>query len=261
MPWSEIRTNGWRQGNFLNESCTPNILTQCNQDCHADSRLILLSHDCDIVHNGNSEPNVEVCIAEPLLAGPNGNYTHGKNPRILHLDIDHPDTPAHFEIHASKRFWIDRKALIDFTPDENLILKDSELDILVNWVAAKFNRAAFPDSFNKRLETSRKDIHKIAKKSGRHLSGVYFALSTLEELNDGEQYSLMMLGLMEPDKYSDQDLRNRCSEAITKISTKINSCIGIEVEDYQVRSEDEISLHEISQFARFPFDYLSFRLV
>lgn len=259
MPWSAIRTNGWRQGNFLNESCTPEVLEQCGQSYHPNSRLILLSHDCDIVYKGNSEPNAEVCVAEPLDGDLDGNYTHGKNPRILHIGVGLPDTPRHFEIHASKRLWIDRKILLDHTPDDLLTLGEKELDTLIGWVVNKFNRAAFPDTFNERLGSSLKDIQKVAKKDGGNLSGIYLALSTFDELDDGQDYQVLLVGLMEPDRFSIQELRTACVDAMSKISTKIDGCSGIGVEDYEVRSEDAISLHDFRQLARFPLDYLTYR--
>lgn len=259
MPWSAIRTNGWRRGNFLNESCTPEVLEQCGQSHHPNSRLVLLSHDCDIVHNRNSEPNTEVCVAEPLEGDLNGNYTHGKSPRILHIGIDLPDTSRHFEIHASKRFWIDRSLLREHTPDDLLKFDGKNLDILIDWITYKYNRAAFPDAFNDRLGPSLKDIQKVAKRSGDNLSAVYLALSPNEELDGDQDYQVHLVGLMEPDQFSIQELRLACAEAIREISTKIHGCNGINVEDYEIRSTDGITLHEIGQFARFSFDYLTHR--
>jgi len=48
--------------------------------------LILLSHDCDIVHHDlTREPSAEF-ITMRRAGAPDGNLTHGKNPRRLHMD-------------------------------------------------------------------------------------------------------------------------------------------------------------------------------
>jgi hypothetical protein len=65
MDVPSIVGHGWRQGSLFTLEASQALLGE--KRTHADSRLILASQDCDIVHRGNGEPFVDTFEAKPIL--------------------------------------------------------------------------------------------------------------------------------------------------------------------------------------------------
>jgi hypothetical protein len=66
MDVPSIVGHGWRQGSLFTLEASQALLGE--KRTHANSRLILASQDCDIVHRGNGEPFVDTFEAKPILA-------------------------------------------------------------------------------------------------------------------------------------------------------------------------------------------------
>jgi hypothetical protein len=89
-----IQNLGWRQGSvFKLAASTPIIqahrwhIAVHEFSIPDDARLILVSHDCDVVHPGPHEPRIEVCPAVRVNAL-SGNFTGTRNPRRLHIELE-----------------------------------------------------------------------------------------------------------------------------------------------------------------------------
>jgi hypothetical protein len=65
MDVPSIVRHGWRQGSLFTLEASQALLGE--KRTHANSRLILASQDCDIVHRGNGEPFVDTFEAKPIL--------------------------------------------------------------------------------------------------------------------------------------------------------------------------------------------------
>ena len=63
MPFdvATIRGAGWRQGSVFTAESSRELLG--NGNWVDNTRLILASQDCDILHQGNGEPNVDAFVA------------------------------------------------------------------------------------------------------------------------------------------------------------------------------------------------------
>ncbi|MGL5058541.1 MAG: hypothetical protein ACRC62_01070, partial [Microcoleus sp.] len=98
MPWS--RNTRWRQGSVL---ARKDFQVVGLTDMPDAALAIAISHDCDIANdNLDAEPAVEFIFAR-ILEQSNGNYTHGKNPRVLHLDYTDGEKLVSLELLSSKR--------------------------------------------------------------------------------------------------------------------------------------------------------------
>lgn len=144
--------------------------------------VVIVSHDCDILQSPDTEPNVEVLYGCPIEI-PDGNFTHAKNPRKLHLPFTTAGRELMVELLATEKFALSKEALVNFEPDRDYSLPWEQLSTLQRWLAARYRRAAFPDAFEKRLDTTgMKDrLTKIFASLGEHIHAVFF------DVDDGEE--------------------------------------------------------------------------
>ncbi len=114
MSWS--RNISWRQGSVL----APRDFQAVGLTNETNANLaIAISHDCDIANdNLDAEPAVEFIFAR-IIKPHNGNYTYGKNPRILHLDYTHDGKQVFLELLASKKVRVQKNVIESIQPDEN----------------------------------------------------------------------------------------------------------------------------------------------
>ena len=84
MDVPSIVGHGWRQGSLFTLEASQALLGE--KRTHANSRLILASQDCDIVHRGNGEPFVDTFEAKPIPALV-PTESRARNARHLHLPL------------------------------------------------------------------------------------------------------------------------------------------------------------------------------
>ena len=131
---------------------------------------------------------------------------------------------------------------------------------MVAWLTNRYIRRAFPDAFNERLRTHRKDIERPLKSGGDHLNAIYLVIED-EELPAGVPYQLVVRGTMLDDDYGVVERRTRAQVAFDGLVAALNACDGVEVLDDALVSEAEISLHEIRLMKRWSvYDSLSLRV-
>ena len=250
-----IRTNGWRQGSVFSVEDTAALV----ENPLAKSRLILVSHDCDLAHRGEHEPHIELCTAEFLEDGIDGNYRWARHPRRIDVQIEINGAQIPFCIHAAKRHQLDRSMLQDYQPDDTAILSEAELTRLTIWLAKRYTRAALPDAFNLRIQPAQDRVRRILRRNGKHLSSLLVSLKPLAELTDGEPYDLNLVGLMRHEHYENIELREQLTVVVNQVSGAIEHCDGINVLDTDLLSESEFTLHNLRYFIELTLDDLSLR--
>src|SRR5690606_2692205 len=80
-------------------------------------------------------------------------------------------------------------------------LLDADKASFVSWLAARYDRPALPNGFNKLL--GNKKARRLIARLNKNVSGVYVQLDPLRELVDGESYSLNILCLVAPNRESE----------------------------------------------------------
>lgn len=160
-------------------------------------RVIVITHDCDLAHDG--EPFVEVIVAEVVPVA-DANFSYAKHPRRLHLVFERSDGTVlvlHLQ-HVDRR----RVPADDFVrhavQDDSVRLTDHEKRTFKQWLAARYGRPAFPHAFEARLRKSagkrtvERQIAKILEPEAKHLLGLFFDLGEQRGLEaaDGEAYVL-----------------------------------------------------------------------
>lgn len=176
------RSTPWRQGSVLD----PQLLHGVRRDEAAHIRMdqigVVVSHDCDLAASPTIEPFVEI-VPGRLLIKLDGNFTHAKDARRLHLCVKRRDSEeqSYLELVAKDKVQIRKDELADMTPSTEFILERRELDILRRWLAARYRRHAFSDAFERRFDKVEEKLREILKKSNEHLRAILF---DFEEVTD-----------------------------------------------------------------------------
>lgn len=176
------RDTPWRQGHLLGKDAIADIslLHPTGLD---DTVVIVASHDCDLTQNPQLEPVVEVIIGQ-VVARPDGNFTHAKNPRKLHLEVT---GACGFwgEFVAKDKVHADKLALNRFGPRPDVKLTAESHAIFQMWLASRYRRSAFSDQFERRLTCKEhkldERITRAVKPHGDLIAGVFF------DVDDGEE--------------------------------------------------------------------------
>lgn len=192
-----VRQTPWRQGSLLSgESAVALGLLQKDE---ADRRvLIAVSHDCDIANsNLHAEPTVEFVIGE-IVEKIDGSYTRAKNARILHLAFETPKGKKAVSFSIRGRKDVDKTALSDHIPEMNWQhISPRGLDSLRWWLAARYFRSSFSDTFEARLKQSKLDqkIETHLSPHGEAVYGIYFLVDrgAVVQRADDDTHELLAL--------------------------------------------------------------------
>jgi len=177
------RETAWRQGHLLDDD-TIKTLSLSNSQLQDRTAVVVISHDCDLVQSVQSEPDVEIIVGRFLDKAADGNFTHAKNARRLHLERSSGGHPVTLELVATGKRRISKQQLAGAKPNTDFRLSPRELSILQNWLAARYRRAAFPDEFDRRLKVEtevREKIRAILKSHGAQVNAVFF------DVDDGDE--------------------------------------------------------------------------
>lgn len=173
MP-NEVRSSAWRQGQVLpDEAAVALNLTGTDTAGPGHVVAVVITHDCDLVNN--IEPYVEVIVGRRIGAT-DGNLTHGKSPRTLHLGFCSGGGVVPVELQALDKKQLNKNDLVNYVPDATWSLDADNLSILQRWLAARYRRAAFPDAFETCLKNTGLDkaLANTVKPLGALVRVVYF---------------------------------------------------------------------------------------
>lgn len=189
---SWLRNTPWRQSSVLTSDAA-RALGLANRERPQDTRVVVVSHDCDLANDDlRVEPDVEVIAGRSIDA--NGSLMWGKSPRTLHLGFRHNGAEITVELSNGEKQRVAKIELAAFAPDPAFSLDARGLSALRSWLASRYRRAAFPDRFVDRLRTHKLDakIEAIMKAHGAAVSEVYFDVDDgrLLDRADGSAYQL-----------------------------------------------------------------------
>lgn len=259
----QLEKLGWRQGSVVKKLDIPDLLAFIGEEnTSAEIHLIVASQSCDIANNNiDIDPSIELLIARTIVQK-DGNLTFNKNPRQLHTQLKIFTGTADIfsyeliEIRIAERILVPKEYLASLSPDDSTQLEAEQLEACVNWLSARYSRPALPTEFNKRIENADKKGHlrKKAKTLNEKLSGIYVEIIPFDEIAEGENYSVNLLGLVT--EMNEAEIPK--AESSLKNIEDILKAAQMEVKTV-VRSEANISLAQIKRFKRFYFDDLSFK--
>lgn len=262
------RETPWRQGHLLTDEAVEKL--KLSSDKVTDRPLVIVAaHDCDLVQSPEREPSVELVVGR-RIASLDGNSTHGKSPRTLHLVFE-GDEPLMAEFVITDKCSVPKDALSPFSPEHRFRLSQANLRTFQRWLASRYLRSAFPDEFERRLVHETKlaeSIRKAVKPHGEWITAVFFDLDDGEVVtHDGmdDTYVLDVILL-----YS-IDLNPRESESAAKAAKEevenafrrklLDRSSGkwkwIELRNVDVISEEILSYRASTLLNRWRLDYVS----
>jgi len=246
-----------RQGSILSEGLSQKIL---NRQLSSDEILVLISHDCDLSNDKDLEPEY---ILGKLSESEDGNLSHGKNPRKLCLA--HPTDPTKFiELEQHKKAKFSQNLLRNNTAPTP-VFSENSLKILRYWLASRYSRSAFPDTFENRMRLNKKrdNLQNTLKKFGKDILVIYVDLygDTATEKAEEDPYLLKIYLVY--DTTAAPESRKQCEKAadiIRGIFKDFNpdSKDQICLEACEVVADSNFSLASIRKLHRWMADFFSF---
>jgi hypothetical protein len=260
------RNTPWRQGHLLtNEAVTATGLRHPKYP--DDTVVIVASHDCDLAQLPDKEPQVEVVVGRQIPAL-DGNYTHAKSSRTLHLEFDNEPLLAEFVI--TEKHSIPKNVLVDFGPMTNVRLSPPNLSTFQRWLASRYRRSAFPDEFQHRMKKAglTDKIVKAVKPHGSMITAVFFDVDEGQEVartgpDDVYMLDIILLHATEPDFQAAEASANEARVAIehaftTKLfDTQSGSWKSIELRSVEVISEGAMTYLQSTLLKQWRLDYIS----
>jgi len=257
-----IHDHRWRQGQLLLVACHMEVTQHLSLAPLADDdAVIVISQSCDLV-NGDlrEEPFAEILLAHPLPGSADGNYMYLRNPRRLHFHLQINGQRRAYTAWIWDRYRLPREFFAQWPPDDTRgLLDQDEQDVLVSWLAARYERTALPDELQHRLSSVRDRLKKSVKPL-KEISALFLECSD-QELSAHEVYRLRVKLVM-PKKYYDQPDRRQAVEQLkVRLAKVLEQCAGVELEEEpELLSELEFSLHDARILRRWTdFDYLSYQ--
>jgi hypothetical protein len=255
---TKLERAGWRQGSLVREQDAAQLVEILNLTLSEKCILAVASQSCDIAHNDlNAEPSIELLVGQ-VVDSPNGNFNHGKNPRVLEVSMTIATMdesiagtqPVRFL--AKDRYSVDKSHFTDIAPDENREFRRGALRAFITWLASRYQRSALPTEFNVRVDASdpKNKRRNKAKKADKELLGIYVEIFPDKEIEAHESYSVNLLGLL-----GSSGGRSKAENAI-KAYADVFKAAGMDVK-YFLAGEDEISLAVIKRFKKLYLDDLS----
>ena len=258
----DLESNGWRQGSLAKADDLRRLLAELADTIPEDSELVVISQSCDLAQSESVEPYVEAIIA-PRVTQVEGNYTNNKNGRVLDLTIkiltdDRTISgDKHLRLRAVEKLTIPKERFAALRPADDKRMPMQTVQILADWLAARYSRSAFPTAFNDAIKTvdpADKKIRKIGKRISPHTAGLYFELTPNRDLRQGEKYRVNMLGLIIP---SAEQHRAEVERDIKALKSLLEDA-GMDVTGV-VRNQAEVSVSVISRMQRMHLSDISHR--
>lgn len=262
------RETPWRQGHLLGSDAIAR-LGLVNSIKPENTVVIVASHDCDLAQAPEGEPNIEVIIGR-LVTDQDGNCTHAKNARRLHLEFMGVAV-SWVEFEATAKVAIDKLKLNDFHPRADLRLSPENQAIFQMWLASRYRRSAFPDEFERRLTSKEFKLHekitKAVKPHGDLITGVFFDVDrgddvSREGADDTYTLDITILHASDPDFEAAENAAIAVANAIKtafeeKLFNPTQTWQNIELSSCEAISESVLTYQQFKLLKRWRLDHIS----
>lgn len=260
------RDTPWRQGFLLGDDAIDAL--ELRHATSPDQTIVVVAtHDCDLAQDPQAEPVVEVVVG--CLTAKDGNYTHAKNPRKLHVAFG-GNASFWVEFEATAKARIDKLKLNEYSPRSDVRLSSEDYAVLQMWLASRYRRSAFPDEFERRLTSETRLAGKIAnavKPHGELIIGVFFDVDEGEDAirngpDDTYKLDITILHEAAPDFAAAEIAAGAAAEAIEKaFKEKLFDPFGkwqhIELRLCEPMSESVLTYEMFKQLKRWRLEHIS----
>lgn len=253
----------------LNKYFEKHLPNETNQ-----SVALILTHDCSI--SGElieKEPYIEV-VCGKIISSRDGRLTHGKNPRKLHIQIEHNGESKWLEINICHREFLSKQCFDGQEKSSEWSLSEESKELLKRWLAARYQAPAYPNQYEARLKTNKTNekVEKILSRAGgNNIDGLFMILSPRdEELSEEHPYELELM-LMTKSSLSQEEIQ-QIQEIRSELVTVLRAARGnglhlvgdndtLTTEQavglIPIRTDDEVRVSEYRQYDKMRLDHLS----
>lgn len=269
MDSSEIRStllsNGWRQGSVIETSV---ISAQAQKTglvlpeiFDADDFIcIVLNSSCDVVFGKLDElPQVQVVLAKRGSKKTNNKVSDPRKMVLFHSNDK-------YDVQMQWIFSIDRKLFLEMTPNSTLVA--NQLNALIRWKVALYNRLTLPESLVCRIGHVLREKPLLAwlKEKSHCLEGVFFEISTLEELSTSETYQVGVICIVNASETTEENNLLSLGQSFSELMVMpLGEIPGIDLlnEGYAEEGIDDVMISGdftydmLKRFRRYPFDHFS----
>jgi len=265
--WS--RETPWRQGQVLTDG-TVDKLALRDAEAPEATLVVVISHDCDLAASPDKEPEIELIVGR-RIDKTDGNFTHAKTPRVLHIEFATPDGGKFVELAATRKVRVAKSDFADHEPRPEFQLGPTEQSIFQRWLGARYRRAAFPDAFEKRLNESGADsrLAKILKPAGKHICAIFFDVDAGKEVqrnepNDTYALAIVLLYTSQPNGLESEAVALETGEKIEAVFKELffnenNSWRDIELLECMIMSDGALTYAQSVLLKQWRMEHLSLR--
>ncbi|MGU5684485.1 hypothetical protein ACV1DN_09760 [Aeromonas allosaccharophila] len=263
------RETSWRQGCVLTTeaACILGLIDDTNKD----KLVIVISHDCDLA---SEELTFEVIVGS-VIGEANKVFRSARNPRKLHLNyIDNSMANVSVELTHSEKIVIQRDKLSEQCKlNTVLVLPDDEKRTLKQWLAARYGRPAFPNTFENHLrkptvkrKTVEKEIAEILAGETDHLVGLFFDLEDFRhnEPPTGESYPLNIYVVYDTIKSGGEPGRLQAVAIANSLTDLFHRAYGLPEEATEIalgtckeRADVMFSIADLRRMDQWRLEYIS----
>ena len=202
-----------KQGDIIEiaSALLPSIQLPTFEKSTQETLVIVVSHDCDIYAPTQTEPFIEVIPIE-LIEKLDSRMTHTKNPRTLYLEahIRSGNTSKPIKMDAPNKVSILKTSIWDQNFSSPLYLDAEYLGELVDWLSARYRRAALPAEFDRRFKSVREAFWNLVQNYNHDMLAILFFFDEGQEKKEcakGEPYTISIILVFQKGKTeSDFDL-------------------------------------------------------
>lgn len=196
-----VQSHEWRQGCILPRAAHLEVEAVVGAKLDPQDVCIVITHSCDLTR---PDPAVDVEIVRAVLTGRklDGGRTHGRSRKKLQIEISIAGSRQAVEIAAQSRYEVPLAILAQHAPDPERSLLEQDREILIAWLVARYARPGFPNAFEARLRTQRKELEKAAAGMSR-IWRIYVGFSDWRDLPDSESYKTTVFCVMRAEDFED----------------------------------------------------------
>lgn len=261
------RNTLWRQGHILPEEAAK-ALNLLHLESPDRTLVVIVSHDCDLANE--QENYLEVIIGREIEKL-EGNFTHAKNVRKLHIQFELSGEIISLELPADKTKLL-KQVLTNYHPRRDSRIVGKNHDILQRWLAVRYRRAAFPDEFNKWFKDMGLDNHlsKILRPHGSFIPAIFFDLDSGADIqrddpNDPYVLEIIVLHTTDDDHEKAFAAAIQAKRQIEKIfkeklrAKDSNIWQYIELKDCSVMSDESLTYRQSTFLKQWRLEHISLR--
>jgi hypothetical protein len=248
--------DGWRQGSLLHLDEFRSLIKIPDIYLDVADTLVVATQTCDLLYPSFLiEPDAEVLLAQVAIGSIKPDV--GKSFRTFGIEIE-SDSESHILILSRKTYPLNRRTVFKIGRLRSIRPSARSTTHFANWLAAKYNRPAYPDAF---LTLTNKGKNAVKIKSAceklHSCMGLFLSLDNWDERPTGP-YKISVLLIMSANssdsQLSEANIQHGIIESLFDVDhIEVDSTLG------GVFRENEITLHDYRGLSKWQLDYLTQR--